>query len=182
MSIFKTKWIVIKKEKIKENEFIYTIFTYDYWKIKAVKKESKKEKMLDLWYLLNFELYLSDKNDLLKIRNIKITWQFDTVNKSFSEINTFLELLNIILKNTPEKIAVYEIYHIFEILKNQETINEVKIILSKLKVLDILGILDINHTNPTIVKILKFIINNNIKNIIKLIWINEELKNELKKI
>jgi recombinational DNA repair protein (RecF pathway) len=39
---------VLKKEKLRENEFIYTIFTYDYGKIKAIKKESKKEKMLDL--------------------------------------------------------------------------------------------------------------------------------------
>jgi hypothetical protein len=55
-------------------------------------------------------------------------------------------------------------------------------ILSRLKILDIIWILDINHSNKTIEKILKFINHNNIKNIIKLTWINTDLKNELKAI
>jgi hypothetical protein len=88
--------------------------------------------------MLNFEIYLSEKTELLKIRNIKISWQFDTQNKDFVEINSFLELLNTTLRNTPDKIAIYAIYHVFEILKNIENITEEKMILSRLKILDII--------------------------------------------
>lgn len=181
MSIFKTKWIVVKKEKLKENEFIYTIFTYDYWKIKAIKKENKKEKTLDLWYMLNFEIYLSEKSEIFKIRNIKITWEFKAENKNFSEIKNFLELINSILKNSPEKVSIYEIYNIFENLKYYENLSEEKLILTRLKVLNILWLLAIENKNSTIWKILKFINNNNIKNIFKLTWITKEIKEELNK-
>ena len=191
MSIFKTKWIVLKKEKLKENEFIYTIFTYDYWKIKTIKKESKKEKTLDLWYILNFEIYLSEKSEILKIRNIKIIWEFKTESKTFSEINSFLELLNIVQKNVPEKVSIYEIYLIFESIKglekisgnvNKSTLSEEKLILARLKVLNILWILGIDNKNELISRILRFINNNNIKSIFKLTWITTEIKNELNKI
>lgn len=182
MSIFKTKWIVIKKEKLKENEFIYTVFTYDYWKIKAIKKENKKEKNLDLWYILNFEIYLSEKSEIFKIRNIKIVWEFKTENRSFSEIKSFLELLNTILRNTPEKVSIYEIYNTFENLKYFEGLSEEKLILTRLKIINILWLLNIDNKNTIILKILKFINNNNIKTIFKLKWITEEIKEELSKI
>jgi recombinational DNA repair protein (RecF pathway) len=39
MSLFKTKAIILKISKVKEKDFIYDIFTYDYGKIKVQKKE-----------------------------------------------------------------------------------------------------------------------------------------------
>ena len=45
MSVFKDKAIVLKVDKIAEKDLLYTIFSYDYWKLKVSKKFSKKEKM-----------------------------------------------------------------------------------------------------------------------------------------
>jgi len=88
--------------------------------------------------MLNFEIYLSEKSEIFKIRNIKITWEFKAENKNFSEIKNFLELINSILKNSPEKVSIYEIYNIFENLKYYENLSEEKLILTRLKVLNIL--------------------------------------------
>jgi recombinational DNA repair protein (RecF pathway) len=48
MAIFKTKAIILKISKVKDKDFIYDIFTFDYGRIKVQKKEHKKEKSLDL--------------------------------------------------------------------------------------------------------------------------------------
>ena len=72
MSIFKTKWIILKIHKIRDKDFLYTIFSKDYWKIMCNKKFSKKEKTLDLWYLINFEIITKENVSIHKIKNIKI--------------------------------------------------------------------------------------------------------------
>ena len=56
MSVFKDKAIVLKVDKIAEKDLLYTIFSYDYWKLKVSKKFSKKEKNIDLGYIINFEI------------------------------------------------------------------------------------------------------------------------------
>jgi len=158
---------------------MYTIFSYDYWKIKATKKIAKAEKNIDLWYIINFEIETKNKTNIHKIKNIKITSEFNTQNKSFSIINKFLENLSTILKHMPEWIAVYEVYNIMEIVNTKQNISEIQLILSKLKILSIAGELNIENKNATISKILKFVSRNNISDIFRLGWINEELKKEL---
>lgn len=182
MSIFKTKWSILKISKISWSDFLYTIFTHDYWIIKASKKNSKREKTLDLWYLINFEIETKDKKDIHKIRNIKIFWEFQCENKSFSEINMYLTLLWVILKKSPIWVPIYEIIDILETIIKNENIDEAKLILAKLKVIDILWELNTNHHNQTISKILKFINQNKIWDIFRLTWISDEIKEELKKI
>jgi hypothetical protein len=51
-----------------------------------------------------------------------------------------------------------------------------------LKILNILWLLKIENKNTKIQKILSFIEKQNIKNILKLKWLNEEEKNELNKL
>jgi len=79
----------------------------------------------------------------------------------------------------PEWIAVYEVYNIMEIVNTKQNISEIQLILSKLKILSIAGELNIENKNATISKILKFVSRNNISDIFRLGWINEELKKEL---
>jgi hypothetical protein len=182
LSIFKTKWIILKIHKIKPWEFLYTIFTREYWKIICNKKISKKEKTLDLWYLINFEIITKEELSIHKIKNIKIISEFSNDKKTFYELNTYLTILSIVLNKTPKWIAIYEMFDLLELLNSTNTINEIKLILFKLKIISIFWELNEKHKNKTVWKILKFINSNKINNIIKLTWIDNKTKKELESI
>ncbi len=182
MPLFKTQAIILNQKKIKGKDFIYTIFTKDYWKILVNKKLNSKEKILDIWYIINCEIKTNEKNDIHQIRNIKIKYEYLNQKRSFSEINSYLEILNYILKNIAIWIVFYEIFDIVEQINKSEKINEIKLILAKIKIKNILWELDINNKDIKISKILKFINQNNIKTIFKLTWIDENLIIKLKKI
>jgi len=182
MSIFKTKWVLLKINKVSGKDFLYTIFTYDYWIIRASKKNNKNEKAIDLWYLINFEVETKEKRDIHRIRNIKISLEFICENKNFATINAYLTLLWTILNNTPIWVPIYEISDIIEAVLNYDNIDETKLILARLKIINILWNLDINHKNIIVGKILKFINNNKIWEILRLSWISDEVKEELKNI
>jgi len=179
MSIFKTKWVILKIYKLAGNDFLYTIFTYDYWIIKASKKNTKNEKSIDLWYLINFEIETKEEKKIHKIRNIKISCEFNTENKNFATINAYLTILWTILHKSPTGVPIYEIIEVIEAILKYENINETKLILSRLKIINILWELDINHENKTVWKILKFINNNKISEILRLWGIEEEVNREL---
>ena len=160
---------------------MYTIFSYDYWKIKATKKIAKSEKNLDLWYIINFEIETKNNPNIHKIKNIKILSEFNSENKWFFIINKYLEILSVIFKQIPDWITVHEIYNIMELINTKTNLSEIQLILSKLKILSIVGELNIEHNNKTISKILKFISSNNINDIFRLSWIDEKMKKELEK-
>ncbi|NVP17615.1 hypothetical protein HUU51_02755 [Candidatus Gracilibacteria bacterium] len=194
MSIFKDKAIVLKIEKTlkinddsftkkNDKEFLYTLFTKTYGKIKASKKYSKTEKSLDIGYNINFEIITSEKSKIHKIKNIKIKNEFNiNKDKNFYEINKYLEIIALIYREIPEGVAFEEIYEIIEIINEKENIDEIKLILTKIKIKSLIGILNINHNDEIIRKILKFISNSKIENILKLTGINEEQKKELEQI
>jgi len=48
MSLFKSSGIILKISSLKENEFLFDVFTYEYGKLKMKTKKSKKEKNLDV--------------------------------------------------------------------------------------------------------------------------------------
>lgn len=164
------------------SEFLYTIFTYDYWIIKCVKKYSKREKSLDIWFLINFEIETKSGNTIHKIRNINILWEYKTENKKFLEINLFLELLSYLYKNIPEWTANFEIFNIIEKIIYFEDISETRIILAKLKIINIFWTLNLSNSDKTVEKILKFINSNKISDILKLSWINNDIKEKLSSI
>lgn len=166
---------------MKDKELLYTLFTYEYGKIKANKKFSLKEKNLDLWYIINFEIITEENKIIHKIKNIKIKSQFNT-NKSFAEINIYLEILWVIFKEIPDWIPNKEIFEMVESINNYKNIDEAKLVLAKLKLKDILWDLNISNDNKIIERILKFIHNSKIDDILRLKWIDEDLKNDLKKI
>ncbi len=182
MSIFKTKWIILKIDKLKPQEFLYTIFTKDYWKIKCNKKLSKKEKTLDLWYLINFEISTKQNSNIHNTRNIKISSEYDLSNKTFKEMNLYLEILANILKQTPEWNPIYELFELLELLNSYNNIDELKLLLIKLKVTSIFWELWDDHSDPTISKILKFIHNNKTDRILKLTGIDDKIKIKLEKL
>jgi len=182
MSLFKTQAIILKQKKINQKDFIYTIFTKDFWKIFVNKKYSNKERNLDIGYIINCEIETKENKDIHKIKNIKIKYEFLNQKRSFSEINNYLEILSYILKNLANWVVLQEIYDIIEQINKSKKIDEIKLILAKIKIKNILWELDINHKDIKISKILKFINQNNIKTILKLTWIDENTKKQLEQV
>ncbi len=182
MSIFKSKWIIIKIKKLEEKNNLYTIITSDYWKILCNKKLNLREKTLDLGYLINFEIEVKWWVNIHNIKNIKILEEFNSLWEKYSTIENFLILLKIVHLKLPEKLVNIEIFNTLEIIIRNKKINSIKLILSQLKILNILWILNLEDKNLTIKKILHFINKNKIENVLKLIWINETLETELKNI
>jgi len=86
------------------------------------------------------------------------------------------------LHKSPTWVPIYEIIEVIEAILRYENINEIKLILARLKIINILWELDINHENKTVWKILKYINNNRISEILRLGGIDEEVKIELEKI
>lgn len=182
MSIFKTSWVIIKINSIKNNEFLFDIFSYDYWKIKLKAKKSKKEKSLDIWYIINFEVNVKKENSIHEIKNVKIKNEFDYLNKDYQTIFEYLEILKILNYQCPLNMSIPEIYNILNEINNFENITEEKLIFSKLKILFILWILKIDNEDKNIEKILSFISKESIKNVLKLKWLDEKTKIKLKNI
>ena len=179
MSVFKDKAIVLKVDKIAEKDLLYTIFSYDYWKLKV----SKKEKNIDLGYIINFEIITKENVSIHKIKNVKIKSEFNLENKrTFSEINIFLEILSLIYKESAVWIQNKEIFHLVEEINKKENIDKTKLILAKLKAKAIFWILNTENSNLIISKILKFVFHNKIIDIFKLKWINSELEEILEKL
>lgn len=179
MSIFKTKGIILRINKLKPWEFLYTIFTREYWKILCNKKQSKTEKTLDLWYLINFEITTKENVSIHKIRNIKILSEFNSENKAFSILNNYLIILSIVHNKIPNWNPIYELFDLLELINSFKDIDETKLILTRLKIVSILWELGESNSNETVAKILKFINSNKIDRVLKLTGINEEIRKEL---
>ena len=187
MSIFKTQWIILKKIH-KSKDLMYIIFSTDYGKIAVVSKNSNKEKKLDIWYNISFELKTKWEKELFQIRNIKIISEFNYLNFSFKVINNYSLMLSLVFKLAPEKKQIFNIYEIIEKINN-ETKNNIeenkintKIILASLKILNIFWLLNSENKNIEIKKVLNFINNNNFSRISLLVWISEESLENFEKI
>ncbi len=180
MSLFKSSGIILKITSLKENEFLFDVFTYEYGKLKLKAKKTKKEKNLDLGYIINFEVNVKKENTIHEIRNIRIKNEFSYSDTSYEMIYEYLYLLKSIWDNCAYNLQICEIYNVFCELNEIQNISEEKIIFSHLKILNILWLLPEIHQNPTIQKILSFIGKESIKNILKLKGLDENLKWELK--
>ncbi len=180
LSIFKDKAIVLKSLKRWEKDMIYTLFSFEYWKIRVNKKYSKTEKNIDLWYIINFEIHTKEKRDIHKISNIKIKSEFDTIkNSNFEVIENYLKILTKIYTNLPDWLPNKEVFWVIEEINNLEKISKQKLILAHLKIKTLFWELNLEHKNIKISKILKFIHNSKIKDIFRLSGIWEDLESIL---
>nr|MDD3720347.1 recombination protein O N-terminal domain-containing protein [Candidatus Gracilibacteria bacterium] len=182
MSVFKTKGIILKITKVKDKDFIYDVFTYDYGKIKIQKKDTKKEKTLDIGYIVNFEIETKQGRDINKAKNIKIKSEFKYENKEFKIINEYLNIIGQIYTKIPEGLPFKDIFEIIEAINDKNNLDSLKLILAKLKIIDYFGELKLENDNIIIKKILKFINENKIKEVLKLGGIDEKTQKELKNI
>lgn len=184
MSVFKTFWIILKVQKIKENDFFLDLFCYDYWKIKLKAKKTKDFKNLDIWYNINFEIDVKKQNSIHEIKNIKIKNDFNYINKEYSVLIQYLDIVKLLIEKLPNHEPVYEIYNVLNEINNYKNITEEKLIFSKLKLLNILWVLNIHNSDLNIQKILSFISKESISNVLKLKWLDEKtlslIKNMIK--
>lgn len=181
MSVFKSVWIILKIED-REKQYFLTIFTQEFWKIKVVSKKAKLQKTLDIWYNINYEIIVKKSNSLNTILNINIKNQFNYNKFNYEIILEYLNLIKIIYNFCPLNHKINWIYEIVNELNSFKNITEEKIIFLQLKILNVLWILNTNNDNLKIQKILLFIQNNNIWNILKLKWLKLWDKQELKQI
>lgn len=180
--LFKTKAIILHLEKNSKNEFVYSVFSQEYGKILLQKKWGKKEKILDIAYIINAEIKTKQWFNIHKVGNIKIKSEFLYENKSFEEINEYLTIISIILKNCPFGLKIEEIFFIMEKVNEEKNINFQKLLITKLKIYNILWTLKTHHSNKIIEKILKFIDKNKIETLFKLESLDDNILNEMKKI
>ena len=182
MSVFKTKWIILKIDKPKDKDFLYTVFTYDFGKIRVSKKKNTKEKTLDLGYIVNAEIRTKEGFDIHKISNIKIISEFDYKEKDFELIQKYLEILAFVTRQSPDWVALYEAFAILETINKYKNIDTTKLLLTKLKLMQCFWSLDISHKDLTVQKVLKFIDNRSIHDVLKLIGIQSDIERKLEEI
>ena len=181
MSYFRSKAIVLKKTKYGEKEFLYSLFSYDYWKIDVLKKKAGKEKPLDIGYDINFEVHSQNNSKLSRIANIQITHEFDPTKHDFETINEYLSLIFMAYTKTTKNLPIYEIYILLNEL-HKTSISKEKIIIAKLKLKEILWELKTEHDDEIIKKILHYIHHHNAKNCLRLKNISDLHMMELLKI
>lgn len=179
MSLFKIQAIVLEIKKKQKNDFLYQVFSKDYGKIWVEKKKNAKEKALDLGYIINAELKTKEERQVHKIQNIKITSEFDSSEKDFLIIETYLQTLFLILKETPFWVAIPEIFEIIVNINKEKNLTLQKLIISRLKIKAILGILSLENNNETIQKILNFIYKNKIETIFRLEQLDDNIQEKL---
>lgn len=180
MSIFKSKAIVLKKiNSIDKKQQFLTIFSYDFWKIKTVKKISTKEKELDIGNIINFEIRTKQKNDIHNISNIKIISQFNYHEYKYEIVQLYLQLISEIKDKTPEWVPIFKVFNLLECINNLDTINKHTFLLTRLKLLNILWVLKLENKDPIVSKILRFIDGSNIDKIIRLNGIDKKLEKKL---
>jgi len=175
MTNFKTSGIVLKIINNQKINTIY-IFSKEYWKIICSIKNNKKEKMLDIWNIVNFEI--STKNNFNNIKNITIINSINYNILNYNTIYEYLTLINYIFKLCPLNEVNTMVYDIVFEINKYKSISQEKIIFAQLKLLDILWYW---IENKTIKKLNQYISKNNIKNILRLKWLNENQLINLKK-
>jgi hypothetical protein len=161
---------------------MYTIFTQEFGKIFCQKKFSKREKALDIWYMIQVEIETKEDKKVHKMRNIKILSDFAPQNRDFWVLNSYLEMLAMILRLSPDGLQIYQVLEIVETIHDYENITEEKILLAKLKLSQIYWNLWLDHKNQTLQRILWFIHKNNFSEIVRLSGLNEDIKKDLEEL
>lgn len=183
MSIFKAQWIVIQVWKYSDNELYYKIFFRNYGILTVKKRKKAREKPIDIGYFIHSEIITHQAKTVHTIGNIKIYWFFETKDRSYNEIESFLKILSLIKKEIPEWSPHYEIYDMLaDMIDSQETLSIDKLILTHLKAIACLWNLWESHSDESVSKILKFIHQNKYSQIMRLWAIPEESKKHLEKL
>jgi len=166
--------------KYSDNELYYKIFFRDYGILTVKKRKKAREKPVDIGYYIHCEIITHESKTVHTIGNIKIHSFFETQNRSYSEIESFLKTLSLVKKELPEWSPYYEIYDILaQAIDRQESLNSDKLLLTHLKIISCLWNLWESHNDETVGKILKFIHANKYDQVIRLWTIPKEITKHL---
>jgi recombinational DNA repair protein (RecF pathway) len=102
MSTFKTSGIVIQKSQINEKQEMFVIFSKEFGKITVFSKINKKEKMLDLGSIFNFEAQVKNEKSVTDMKNITLLYQFEYTSWNYEMLIEFMELLKILYDFCPK--------------------------------------------------------------------------------
>lgn len=117
--MFSFDWVVLKKNQIKDNKSIISIFSKEYWKISAWNTESKSRLSVDIWNIYNFNI--KTENKINKIENFKVKKIINTSNLGYKEINNILLISSILEKTIPHSLVIESIFEDYlDILESLE--------------------------------------------------------------
>ena len=175
--------MVLKIKKVNEKEFLYTVFFQDYGKLTVTKKKKGKEKPIDTGYTINCEIITKEQRDIHTIWNIQILHQFSCDEKDFQTIQEYLHMIKDILNNIPQGSPHREVFNILEhIAKNSKKLSYTQILLTRIKLKEIVWNISQTWWSTTVQKILKFIENHKIQDILKLTGIDTETLKDLEQL
>jgi hypothetical protein len=180
MGIFKTQWVVFQVFKATEKEIQYMIFFKDYWVLRVSRKKKNKEKWIDIWQHISCEVVTYNSWTIATLSQITIISSFQSIQRSYSELEKFLKILALIHKELPYWNPHYEIFSILIfMIENWDKIHEQKLILTALKIQSVLWILTDTNRDEMTQKILKFVHSQAYKDILRLWNIPEETQKKL---
>ena len=158
MAIFSSQGVILSLEKSSEKQQWVQIFLKEYGILNVKKEIQKSTKNIDIGNIISCEILTKETSSLHKISGIKVLGYYHTANKSFSEIQMFLQILKIIKKYIPYGYPHFEIYEIVEkIIWKENKISFQEILLLYIKILDILWIIPEEIDEILILKIISFI-------------------------
>ena len=172
MAIFKDTVIVLNKQKQSKWNDIYFVFSKQYWKIICSKKPEKNKR--DFWTgtEISVEIEVKENINIHNIRNPKIISEFNYEWLSFILINKYLEIIAYCKRNFPDFVENEVGFNVLKTL-NKVNITKEALLLTHLKLIDINWELPIESDDITTTKILKFVRQNQISNILRLTNIPE---------
>ena len=184
MYYFKAEWIILQIKKISEKELLYKIFFKEYGILMVKKQKKTREKWLDIWYHISTEIIThdTDKQTIPTITNIKIKNYFSSDWKNHKSIMSFLLVLMYVEDILPLWTPNDTLYNwILIFLTLQDAISPTSHLLFKLKVRNYNWELISHHQDQDIRKILQFIENNSMQDILKLRKIPEDIEKKLER-
>jgi len=183
MGIFKTEWVVFQVFKATEKEIQYTVFFKDYGVLRVSRKKKNKEKSIDIWQHISCEVLTSHSKSLATLSQISIISSFQSVERTYSELEKFLKILALIYKELPYWSPHYEIFNLLTVMiAYWDKINVQQLIITSLKIVWIVWNLPDKNSDPLVQKILKFIHTHSYSDILRLGKIPEETQKKLEQL
>ena len=102
------EWIVIRKKEIKSGEWILTIFTKEYGKIRWFTKIQTKNGGFDIGHLVEF--HIKRKNDTNTISSLRTKTAINTLGCTYEILMSFMHIISCIDSQIPENGSDISIY------------------------------------------------------------------------
>jgi len=168
--------VIVKVTVFQDSLLLFDVFSQEYGLLKLKAKRTKKKKMLDIGYSIIFEVSVKKENDIHEIQSVKISREFEYIQKDYSYIMAYLDIIWTVL-SIQRNVQIEEIYHILHAL-NLPNIERIYILLAHVKILSIIGI-RLQPWDEKISKIFTFVTQNTFSKIQKLTGFTQEIEEQI---